>query len=259
MKRLFVISVLLGLFCVPLYAQTYDNTLYNQEGTASDGYTAIDASGQGPNGDLSDNYTNWKWQYGSATWAGVYSWDSDAWITMEETGDENLEIECDIEMYCATTIENNKMYFHIGDPFNATTDDLRGIVGGSMACNNGMYIGISFEGMNKTEADFEKDGGGNFTGRIFDAMVGSVDCGGRDISGESFDLEILMTWGAGWTPPDAYGDGAHGTIHDTLWWLVDGGNAGTYNIQWRVSLMPTSDQPDGNYYLDPVVVYAPEL
>jgi hypothetical protein len=262
MKKAFFVLACIGLLCWCASAQTWSNTLYNQEGTTADGYPSIDASGQGPHGSGTDpmnNYTNWKYQYGSGSWAGVYSWDTDAWLIIYDEGDGSMEIEVDIEMYCAETIENNKIYVHLGDPFNATADDRRAYMDGTLNCNNGQWVGISFEGTGKTEADFEKDGGGNFTGRIFDAMVGSVDAGGRDISSEAFDIVILMSWGAGYRVPDAYGDGSHGTQHDVLWWLVDGGNPGFYNLSWRITIEPDTHQPDGNYGLDPFIVSSPVI
>ena len=258
MKKAFLVLACVGLLCCFASAQTWSNTLYNQEGTASDGYTPIDASGQGPAGDTSDNYTNWKYQYGSGSWAGVYSWDTDAWLTIYDDGDGSMEIEVDIEMYCATSIADNKIYFHLGDPLNASAADKQAYMTGTLNCNNGMYVGVSFEGQNKDPSDFEEVGGA-YTGRIFDAMVGSVDCGGRDISSESFDMVILMSWGSGWMVPDNYGVGAHGTIIDSLWWLVDGGTPGYYNLTWQITIEPDTHQPDGNYALDPLIVAAPAI
>jgi len=34
---------------------------------------------------------------------------------------------------------------------------------------------------------------------------------------------------------------------------------GTYNVTWRVRMLPEWHQPDGNYNLDPVLVAAPML
>ncbi|MBE7559024.1 hypothetical protein HS125_08770 [bacterium] len=79
------------------------------------------------------------------------------------------------------------------------------------------------------------------------------------VQNNSFDLEILLNAGSGWEAPVAYGDGAHSTIHDTLWWLVGGGAPGTYNYQWRVRLIFDSSQPDGDYHLDPAIIAAPVL
>ena len=261
MKKAFLVLACVGLLCWCVSAQTYSNTYYGQEGTVDDGYAPIDASGQGPTGTNTDHHTNWKYQYGSSSWAGIYSWDSDAWLTIYETGDNDgsMEIEVDIEMYVATTIADNKIYFHLGDPFNATTDDKRAYMTGTLNCNNGQYVGISFDGQNKTEDDFEKDGTGAFTGRILDGMVGTVDLNGNDISTEMFDLVVLLSWGSGYQPPGAYGDGAHSTIHDTLWWDVNNHIPGYYNLSWRIQIEPDTHQADGNYALDPLIVAAPAI
>ncbi len=160
MKKLFIAIAMFAIAALlsgVVYAQTYSNTLYNQEGTGSDGYSPINASGQGPAGDDSDNYTNWKWKSGSGSWSGVYSWDTDAWLTIDQQDDEGLKIECDIEMYCATTTVDNEIYFHLGNPYSASPGNLTAYVTGTMTSNNGQYLGISFEGTSKDEDSFEKD------------------------------------------------------------------------------------------------------
>jgi len=257
MKILLVGLAIMTLFAAPAAAQL--NTLYGQEGGGADGYPAIDASGQGPG--TNPNSTNWKYQYGDTSyWSGVYSWDSSAWVEEQTWGgnsgyDDSLEIECDIEMYCETSISDYKIYFHLGNIYSAVTADKRALVGGTMKTNNGQWIGISFDGSSKDAGDFDLN-----TGIITDAMVGSVDCGGRDISGEAFDIKMLMDDGVqGYRTPDAYGDGAHSTIHDTLWWLVNAGAPGSYNLTWLIDLLPATHQPDGNYALDPTVVAAPTI
>jgi hypothetical protein len=69
-----------------------------------------------------------------------------------------------------------------------------------------------------------------------------------------------LSWNGGpYAVPVTYGDGASNTIHDTLWWLVNGGAAGSYNVTWLVRMLPAVNQPDGNYNLEPVVVVAPTL
>ena len=65
--------------------------------------------------------------------------------------------------------------------------------------------------------------------------------------------------GAGAQAPDNYGEGAHATITDSLWWLINGGVPGTYTYTWVVTLLPEADQPDGDYWLDPASVSAPVL
>ena len=119
---------------------------------------------------------------------------------MEEssTGDMDVDIECDIELYYTEEISNNKVYFHIGDPFNAIAADKIAYIDGSFSTNNGMYLGINFTGTGKDESSFEKDGGGNYTGVITDGMVSDRDSWRPQTN--SFDVEILMNWfdGSGW-------------------------------------------------------------
>jgi hypothetical protein len=259
MRRFLTIAGALVL-CLALAAGTVSaqsNTLYGQEGTAADGYGTIDASGEGAA--TNPNSTNWKYQYGSGSWSGVYSWDGDAWVEEVSTGDENLDVECDIEMYASTTTEDNKIYFHLGNPYEATVAEKTALVSGTMRSNNGQYLGISFYGTSKDEDSFEEDGGGNYTGRIFDAMVGTVDIGGRDISSEAFDIVITMDngTGGGYQPPVTYGAGAHETEPDCLWWAAMG--PGSFNLTWKIVIEPATHQPDGNYNLDPLMVVAPAL
>jgi hypothetical protein len=254
MKKLLIMVAILGLFSLPLSAQT--NSLYDQEGTAADGYTPIDASGQGPSSDPDNSWLNWKYQYGGGSWAGIYG--DAGWIEIASTGDSALDVECDIEMYYSEEYFDNKIYFHIGDPFNAVPADLQATFTGNLVYNNGMYIGVNFTGTSKDETNMEGYPSA-LTGRVFDAMDGTIDVLGRDISGESFDILLELDWGAGYVPPVSYGDGASGTVHDTLWWLVDSGNPGSYNVTWRLTLEPDPGQPDGNYYFDPLIVSCPTL
>lgn len=229
-------------------------TLYQQEGTTADGPSGINAAGVNTAADA--NYTNWKYQYGAGTWGGVYT--AQGWVTdpAATSGDMSLDVEADIEMYVSQTISFNKVYFHIGNPFTATTADKTAYVNGSMVCNNGQYIGISFLGTGKTLANFEKINNA-FTGRIIGGMVSD-----RDVwrtQNNAFDVRILLGYNGATQVPDAYGDGAHNTVHDTLWWLVNGGAPGSYSYAWQIELLCDATQPDGDYQLDPVVVAAPVL
>jgi hypothetical protein len=264
MKKVLTLLVALavvGLFTLPAVAQQdADGTLYQQEGTASDGYGVIDATNRGPGGGVdSDSWTNWKYQYGGGTWSGVYR--DDGWLEVSTSGDSEIDIECDIEMYYSEEFNYNKIYFHLGNIYTATQADREATVTGTFTSNNGMWIGISFDGTGKTESDLLVDGGGNYTGEVADAMVGTVDVLGRDISAESFNAKILLSSDAGttWNPPDTFGTGASGTILNTLWWLVNGGAAGTHNVMWSIEMLPDTHQPDGNYNWDPAIVATPVL
>lgn len=254
-KMLAAFAMLAMIFAVAQSASADDplNNLYGQEGTEADGYEAINAAGMGPA--VNPNSTNWKRQFGGTHMDfAVYSWDSSAWVEEWDNDiDGSIDIEADIEMFYSQTITNPKLYFHFGDVSKATADQKSALVAGTFASNNGQYIGISFAGTTKTEEDFNRA-----TGIITDAMVGTTDAGGRLVE-DAFDARFLMTWGEGYQTPGSFGAGAHETIPATLWWLVNEGAPGAYNLVWKIDLLPTAYQKDGNYNLDPIVVAMPVL
>jgi hypothetical protein len=265
MKKLIALAIVVavvGLFTLPANAATYSNTAYGQEGTIKDGYSAINAAGQGPGGPgaiAADSITNWKWQTGSGSWSGIYSWDGDAWLEIASSGDSEIDVECDIEMYWSETTANNKIYFHIGNPFTATDADKIAIVNGTYATNHPMYVGISFDGTNKVEADMELA-----TGIVKGGMVGTIDIGGRDISAQSFDIMFLCRLNGGaYLTPTSFGSGSHGTQLSTLWWSPTATGMmtalGNGTMDFLVKILPAASQADGNYHLDPVIVTAPVL
>lgn len=235
-------------------------TLWQQEGGPNDqDVTEVSPLTNGhPYSDAADNWTNWKHQYGSASWSGVYAGDT-GWLNEAESGDSDLDIEADIEMYCSETIADNKVYFHVGNVYSATTADLTAYVTGTMASNNGQWIGLSFEGQGKSESDFEKVGG-NLTGKIIGGMVSTHDTWRPQSNSMDVEMKLFVNGvSTDWESPGSYGDGAHNTIHDSLWWLVNNGIPGSYAYSYRIRLLPTANQPDGDYYLDPVLVVAPTL
>lgn len=256
--------VAVGAFLsVPAMGQSTTGTLYDQEGTSADGYVTINAYGHSPDPNTAST-SNWKYQYGSGSYTGVYK--ASGWLDVSETGDSKIDIECDIEMFYTETFSNNKIYFHIGDPWAATSADKTAIVDGTFTANNGMYIGISFDGTTKTADDMLKDGSGNYTGEVAGAMVGTKDVLGRDISSQSFNAKFTLSWsndsGATWSPdtaPVSYGTGASGTVLNTLWWLVNSGQKGAYLLKYKVEMLMPADQADGNYRFDPAIVAAPVL
>ncbi|MCX7015860.1 MAG: hypothetical protein NTW86_25450 [Candidatus Sumerlaeota bacterium] len=262
MKKALVLMAafaIIGLLATQVSAAPgdYANTLYGQEGTAADGYGAINATGHGPAGP-SANYLNWKWQSGSGAVSEVYSWDGDAWLVISQTGDEAIEVEADIEMFWSETTANNKIYFHIGNPSTLSDNDRLAYVSGTYAGNHPMYVGISFEGTSKNAGSFELA-----TGTVKDGMVGSVDNHGTVITDQKFDISFCLSINGGpCIYPTSFGDGAHGTEPACLWWsptATDMINQLHGYMVWCVTIHPKIDQADGNYALDPVLVSAPVL
>jgi len=235
----------------PAESATTDGSLYEQEGTDADGPSPIDASGQGGN-----NHTNWKYQYGTYSATGIYRGGL-AWEWDSITGDNDLEVECDIEMYLHEEISGHKIYFHIGNLYTATPDDKRAIVDGSFTSNNGQYIGLQFPMTDKTPDDFHLAGDAN-EGVIDDAMVSERDT--WRTQDNSFGIKMMLREAGGiWRAADDFGEGSHSTEINTLFWLINNGDPGSYSYQWKIELLPDTDQPDGDYYLDPEIVMAPVL
>jgi hypothetical protein len=262
MKRILTIVGLM-VVCLGLVAGNVlaaSGTLWDQEqagaddGWGPDNPSTVEVQGQNDSATHSAN-ENWVYQEGSGSWTGVYA-GSDGWQDVSSSGDMNLKVEADVEMYFTQSVSDNEIYFHLGNIYEATEADKTAIVQGSFTSNNGQYIGISFEGSGKAESDFETDENG-YTGVILGGMQSDHDTW-RD-QDNSMDIKISLNWGDGWTAPVNYGEGSHGTVTKTLWWLVDGGGAGTYDYRWKIELLPETDQPDGDYYLDPAVVAAPVL
>jgi phage gp45-like len=248
MKTTISLLAMLALAVMPAFAAA--GTLYQQEeGTNDQDPVEVNAAGANSNADAS--WTNWKYQYGSASWSGIYA-GSDGWLNIAG-GDEtqDLKVEADIEMYCATTLVNGNIYFHVGNPYNLTQGQRTAYASGTMASNNGQYIGLYLPG--KAEGDI------NFTtGVITNGMHSDHDT--YRAQNNNMDLKLLLAVdGGAYEPPLTYGEGSHGTIVDTLWWLVNGGAPGSYTLSWLVEILPIANQPDGDYYLDPTVVTAPVL
>lgn len=248
------------------------NTLWGQEGGSLDGATTV--NGKALNGGYSpgNDKLNWLNQGGAATYSAVYSWDNSAWVAVDESGDSSIDVEADIEMYYSDSIQGNKMYFHLGNLFAATAAQKTAYVTQQVQTNHPMYVGWKFPS-SKNETDMERDSLGNLTGVINKAMTGTLDVGGRNMQtvlegqsgyvapeGRSFPIKITRSVDAGVTyvAPVSFGNGAHNTISNTLWWAppVAGGN---FNYIYKVELMPGSHQADGNYHLDPTKVVVPEL
>jgi len=262
MRRILTIALALT-FCLAMstamaaYPPSAWGTLYEQEGTPDDGYPAIDASGQSGCATMDEaNRTNWKYQYGgTSTWSGIFHGGAETPWVAEEGEWPPVQIEADIEMFCEYSMTDPNIYFHLGNIYSATAADKTATISGSFTSNNGQHIGISFQGTDKPDEAFDLN-----TGVIKGGMVGTVDCLNRDISDEAFDIRIRLSWGSGYQPPSSYSGSSHplGMTH-TLFWLVNAGEPGTYPLTWEFTLMPETDQADGNYNLDPAIVVVPVL
>jgi hypothetical protein len=263
MKKLFMAMVIIGIFaliCLTAMAQT-PVSLYEQEGITpvgsplkGDGYLPLNGKFSGRPG--ADSATNWNYQYGAVmAWSGIYGdlgLGGDGWIYTTGT-DGAIDVEADIEMFCATTMWNNNVYFHLGNLYTANESEKTAYVPSTLTSNNGQWIGITFFAPKTVLAD----------GTIKDAMVGTIDGMGRPVghragSKSTFDAKILLSWdnGAVYNPPhpDHTGTGLSATN-----WLINGGAPGAYNLWWKIQIIPDTDQADGNYGLDPVVTVSPAL
>jgi hypothetical protein len=254
MKHLLIVAFA-ALVCLALSAGTASavpGTLWDQEQVGdNDAWDPnpdqVEVHGQ-LDGTPHNSWENWTYQYGSGSWTGVYAGD-DGWEY--QTGGDHppvLKIEADIEMYCSEWVENYNIYFHLGNIYGAASADKRAYMNGGFTSNNGMYVGIEIG------PDKVVDLG---TGVITDGMVSVHDT--WRAQDNKMDVQIELDQGSGYTGPDAYGEGAHGTIVDSLWWLIGGGAPGTYTYTWRVTILPEANQPDGDYWFDPAIVSAPVL
>jgi len=230
-------------------------SLYQQEGTATDGLAPINASGQGPA--VHADSTNWIWQSGAESWSAVYGGEG-GWITVSGAP-APLSIEADIELYCSVTTSDNKIYFHFGNIYTLTETDRTAYFETAVASNNGQWVGLDFTGTGKMPANFERLPMGGYTGRIFSLMHSdrTVDM----MQHKDMDGEVKMNDGVSgyYRSPDSYGSNPQNTIHETLWWKVNNGVPGTYNLSWRIRMLPAAHQDDGDYYIDPRVVTSPVL
>jgi hypothetical protein len=168
----------------------------------------------------------------------------------------------ELELHAHYELQGNKCYFHIGNVFNASESGLTMHTSGMLTMNAGMFIGLNLSAMSKiTDNSFEKDAGGQLTGVIRDAMAGTTDVLGRNISNEAIDVRILLSWdvGVNYNRPQYFGDSPDGLVSRTLWWLVNNGAPGAYPLKWKIMLLPEPAQADGNYYFESEVVVAPVL
>ncbi len=194
-------------------------TLYEQEGTAADGYQAIDASGRGPSGDATDNYTNWKYQYGSYAWFGVYSWDEDAWVEETDTGDGQLEIEADIEVYS---------FGSFASPTGA--GGWMADVSGHLVSNGGQYVGISVD-----------------SSKQLALMPRELDVPLREnnVPTDTPEANVALSMNGGpWRLPREDGWPQSTGTQNTAWWLVADGASGAHTVRFQMRGLRDQAEPD---------------
>jgi len=195
-----VVLAAAAVLCRPAFAPVSPTppgrNLYEQEGTDADGYLPVNAAGKGPAGDSSDKWTNWKYQYGSASWSAVYS-AGEGWVEAQSSGEMRLRIEADIEAYATGTFSLSRQ------------EASRADVGGVLVSNAPQYVGISLAA----------EGGA----QIPVAARGPVSL-------------ALSTDAGPWRWPELYAPPAAGPGGQTAWWLVKRGSAGSFALQWRVFL-----------------------
>jgi len=175
-------------------------TLYEQEGTEADGYLPVNAGGKGPAGDQSDNWTNWKYQYGSASWSAVYS-AGEGWVEEQGSGEMRLRIEADIEVYS---------WYGAGSSGQTSSAQ----VTGTLTSNTGQYVGISLSDERAARVESNRS-----------KRLGSV--------GSRVSLAMRTDAGA-WRRPDLYHISEARPPTETAWWLVKRGSAGSFALQWCV-------------------------
>ena len=247
MKKLLFLIGLVGILAL-LVAPVMGQTLYEEEGTGADGTPSINAAGKGPTNNPSRK--NWKYQYGSASQSSVWSGGYNGEYVEEPANPETvaIEVEADVELFTKVTIQGNHIYFHLGNIYDASASDLRANVTGTYQTNHAWHHGIYFP--DKDSADFQTDGGSGLTGVILGGMKSTVGAMGNS-QNQSMDIKILWNHGSGLEAPASFGS------DKVLWWPSV--PKGTYNFYWQVTLMPTANQADGDYYLDPVVMTSPAI
>jgi len=174
----------------------------------------------------------------------------------------SIDCTVDLKIYAGYQVSQAKTYVHLGNVFQASDADLTFQADGSLTANTGMYVGLRVSTMsNITAGSFETDGNGKLTGTIFGAMAGTVDVLGRDISNEAIDLRILLSsnGGGSYYPPDYFGQSPDGNIDRTIWWLINNGAPGVYDLIWEMRLLPEPAHADGNYYFESEIVVTPLL
>jgi hypothetical protein len=185
------------------------------------------------------------------TWTGVYDYDDYTWIT--GTGTEGaFGVICDVEMWCTDAMPTPLLYFHEGAGKSIAMD---GILTELVASNNGEWYGIT-----KNSASHDQSAMSKLV--YLSNGFGTLWADQGESQGNTVQAPTIpVTWqystdGTTWFTPTAQGGNNNQT------WALYTINAlpkGPFTIQWKATIHPTDFQSDGRYFLDPIVVAAPEL
>jgi len=192
---------------------------------------------------------------GGGSWSGIYDYDDYKWFCETSTGEQNISITCDIEMYCTVTLDKTDVYFHIAQP----TTYMEAIITGSLMSNNGQYLGIIIPGQSEKVLIpenpvlvFQEDG----FGRTLANMSTQAKAEHADIP---LSLEFRYYDGTSWSSWDT-GQWEWGNNNqDLAWWWGGVPMASSHGFQIKVDIKPMEHQGDGRYVVDPIVVLAPVL
>jgi hypothetical protein len=173
-----------------------------------------------------------------------------------------VEVHLNVDLHAMMFHMRTRSYVHLGNPYQASEEDLTLRATTVLSANTGMLVGLNLAQMGQlSAASVELDSGNRPTGRVLGSLQGTRDVLGRDISDESFDLRVLMSWDGGNTfdRPTHCGQAPDGHVAEAIWWRVGEGVPGLYPLVWQIQLLPTPHQADGTYYFTSEVVIAPEM
>ncbi len=194
-------------------------------------------------GGASDNFVELS---GGGWWDGVYDYDGpNPWINIGGSlATEDMNVTCDVELYCYESLSANNVYFHFkGDSYAP----MSAVIDGLIKSNNGESVGVELP-----------------IGKTLLQLVGTTDGWGRDVTAAPGYDPIPVTWelsedgGANWRTADDTGMGANETVY-AMWWLLAAGDPCDHAFKYRITVSPKYHQPDGHYVLDPRVVVDPVL
>ena len=196
-------------------------------------------------GGASDNFT---YLWGGGWWDAIYDDDGgpNPWFNIGGTpGIENINVTCDIELYCYESLSANNVYFHLkGDNY----DPRSAVIDGLIKSNNGEWVGIDLGDPNKNAFQ----------------LVGTTNGFGNSVVASPGYEPIPVVWelsedgGATWRVADAVAWGTSNTVY-AMWWLLANGEPCDHAFKFRITIDPKYHQPDGQYVMDPALVVDPVL